>query len=334
MDTETESFRNQTKVINNNVSILSSQKDFEEHMGKINDSIENPTTINEEINYQKESFSKLKFQYLEQETKEKFLRSLFDNPPLSVDQGDINNLQEENTHSKQFLKGLKESMDIKMKDIHELSREVIQLNEEFEYKNNETNKILDEFQRIETKLNLVIDNQQDDTKEIIKSLIEISRDMNDKDLTKIMTNSDDKLVEIENRKAQSNKDFHLKTQLNENQQQHIQKLHEKLYLLRTNLQNVDRDEKPSDNQFFAQWVKEMNEIMINLNGLSQIQFQFDNRDDLKLVVNDYNIILNKKFHILNDNALKRFNEIVLKINSNDNKMENFLVLINLMLDER
>lgn len=332
MDKEASYYKKQLDEIDHDISILSSQKDFQSHMNKINETVENPILINDEINFQKENFSKLKFQYLEQETKEKFLRSLFDNPPISIQQEDINKLQEENVHSKQALKALKESMNNKMNDIHEISRVTVELNEEYQNKYNETNKMLDEVIRMEEKINSIIDNQQDETKEIIKSLIDLSSGMKEKDLTKIMISASNKSLQDYTTAPQSGNELHLKNQLNENQQQHLQKLQEKLTALKFNLLNVEDNKEPNDNQFYAQWVKEMNEILISLNGLSYIKFEFVDNTNLKLIVNNHNVLLNKNFDILNKNELSQFQYLIDNINSNENKMKNFLLLVNGLLE--
>ncbi|CUM45879.1 uncharacterized protein AC631_03676 [Debaryomyces fabryi] len=332
MEKEAIFFRKQLDELDNDVSILSAQNDFQSHMSKINENIENPTSINDEINFQKENFSKLKFQYLEQETKEKFLRSLFDNPPKSIQQEDINRLQEENVHSKRALKALKESMNNKMKDIHEISRETVELNKEYQQKCDETIKMLEEVQRMEEKINSIIDNQKDETKEIIKSLIEISTGLKEKDLTNIMTSANDKLLQdYITTPAQASNELHLKTQLNENQQQHLQKLQEKLTTLKSKLLNIEHNKEPNDNQFYAQWVKEMNEILISLNDLSHIRFEFVDNTDLKLVINNHIILLNKDFNILNTADLND-QYLIRKINTNEDKMKNFLLLINGLLE--
>lgn len=332
MDKEASYYKKQLDEIDHDISILSSQKDFQSHMNKINETVENPILINDEINFQKENFSKLKFQYLEQETKEKFLRSLFDNPPISIQQEDINKLQEENVHSKQALKALKESMNNKMNDIHEISRVTVELNEEYQNKYNETNKMLDEVIRMEEKINSIIDNQQDETKEIIKSLIDLSSGMKEKDLTKIMISASNKSLQDYTTAPQSGNELHLKNQLNENQQQHLQKLQEKLTALKFNLLNIEDNKEPNDNQFYAQWVKEMNEILISLNGLSYIKFEFVDNTNLKLIVNNHNVLLNKNFDILNKNELSQFQYLIDNINSNENKMKNFLLLVNGLLE--
>lgn len=332
MDKEATYFKKLLDELDNDVSILSAQKDFQSHMNKINETVENPILINDEINFQKENFSKLKFQYLEQETKEKFLRSLFDNPPISIQQVDINKLQEENIHSKQALRELKESMNSKMNDIHEISRETVELNEEYQHKYNETSKMLDEVERMEEKINSIIDNQQDEAKEIIKSLIDLSSGMKEKDLTNLMARANNNSLQDYITAPQSSNELHLKKQLNENQQQHLQKLQEKLTALKFKLLNVEDNKEPNDNQFYAQWVKEMNEILISLNDLSYIKFEFVNNTDLKLTVNNHRVLLNKNFDILNTNELNQFQHLINNINSNKDKMKNFLLLINGLLE--
>ena len=126
--------------------------------------------------------------------------------------------------------------------------------------------------------------------------------------------------------------MHLKNQLNENQQQHLQKLQEKLTALKFNLLNAEDNKEPNDNQFYAQWVKEMNEILIGLNDLSYIKFEFVDNTDLKLIVNNHNVVLNKSFDILNTNELSQFQYLIKNINSNENKMKNFLLLVNGLLE--
>lgn len=331
MNSEPVSFRGQFDELDNDISIHNSQQDFLSHISKINESIKIPTLINDEISYQKESFSKLKFQYLEQETKEKYLRSLFDSPPLSVDQEDINNMKNENINSKQKLKALKVTMEKKMNDIQELSRETVQLNEEYQDKYSETNKTLAQLDNMEEKINSIIDNQREETKQIIKCLIDLSSNTNDKDLTKIMENVNNKTLQVDSGLQVAN-ELHLKKQLSDNQQQSLQKLQEKLVTLKSSLLSIKSNEEPNENQIFAQWVKEMNEFLINLNSLSYIRFEFDDSSDLKIFVGHNKIILDKNFTILNVNELSKFENIVRKINSNESKMQNFLILVNDLLE--
>ncbi|ODV97979.1 hypothetical protein PACTADRAFT_78397 [Pachysolen tannophilus NRRL Y-2460] len=77
----------------------------------INEDLENksynPRLVDELIKSKKELYSKLKFQYLEQETKEKFLRLLIDNKPAYVEENDLKMIQDENFKLKQDLKAKK-----------------------------------------------------------------------------------------------------------------------------------------------------------------------------------------------------------------------------------
>lgn len=71
----------------------------------------NPQAFEADLKHFKELFSKLKFSYLEQETKEKFLRAILDDPPLVIEASYIEWLQNQNELSKKALKDGKTYVD-------------------------------------------------------------------------------------------------------------------------------------------------------------------------------------------------------------------------------
>ncbi|KAI8135769.1 hypothetical protein DUD61_000564 [Geotrichum candidum] len=66
-----------------------------------------PTQIDRAITHQHEQFKNLKLAYLEQETKEKFVRAVVGDPPLVVEASDIAEVETSNAAKKQQLRALK-----------------------------------------------------------------------------------------------------------------------------------------------------------------------------------------------------------------------------------
>lgn len=66
-----------------------------------------PQLIDRDIDFQRENFHNLKLAYLEQETKEKFVRAVVSDPPLVVEQADIAALESENAAKKHRLQDQK-----------------------------------------------------------------------------------------------------------------------------------------------------------------------------------------------------------------------------------
>ncbi|KAL1915548.1 uncharacterized protein VTP21DRAFT_6672 [Calcarisporiella thermophila] len=81
-----------------------------------------PKSIDTDLRYFKEHFSKLKFNYLEQETKEKFLRAILEpEPPLVIEPSDNKELEERNKEQKQLLKNSKLHSEALRKSISEVA---------------------------------------------------------------------------------------------------------------------------------------------------------------------------------------------------------------------
>ena len=71
-----------------------------------------------------ELFSKLRFSYLEQVTKEKFLRAIVGEPPLIVDHQENIELETELAEVKAILKAQKEDVANMVKELDERGREL------------------------------------------------------------------------------------------------------------------------------------------------------------------------------------------------------------------
>ncbi|QKX63880.1 uncharacterized protein TRUGW13939_11052 [Talaromyces rugulosus] len=87
---------------------------------------ENPTpaSLEADLTHYKELFSKLRFSYLEQVTKEKFLRAIVGDPPLVVGHNENVELETNLAEVKQELKNRKEEVRLMVEDMEKVVREL------------------------------------------------------------------------------------------------------------------------------------------------------------------------------------------------------------------
>lgn len=83
-----------------------------------------PRVLKTDLQHYRDLFSKLRFSYVEQVTKEKFLRAVTAEPPELVDQGENIRLIEENKQSKQRLGEKKEELHGMLSDLEAQGREL------------------------------------------------------------------------------------------------------------------------------------------------------------------------------------------------------------------
>ncbi|OJD17523.1 hypothetical protein AJ78_02392 [Emergomyces pasteurianus Ep9510] len=88
------------------------------------DAFDNPTpmSLEEDLTHYKELFSKLRFSYLEQVTKEKFLRAIVGDPPLVVGHHENVELQAELAKVKEELRRRKEDVRLMVEEMEKMAR--------------------------------------------------------------------------------------------------------------------------------------------------------------------------------------------------------------------
>ncbi|KAJ5475427.1 hypothetical protein N7539_007714 [Penicillium diatomitis] len=92
-----------------------------------------PASLESDLTHYKELFSKLRFSYLEQVTKEKFLRAIVGDPPLVVGHNENVELESQLAEVKAELKSRKEEARLMIEEMETMSRELAR-----RYKNVET----------------------------------------------------------------------------------------------------------------------------------------------------------------------------------------------------
>lgn len=92
------------------------------------DAFENatPASLEADLIHYKELFSKLRFSYVEQVTKEKFLRAITDNPPLFVEQSENTALEAQLGEAKAALKAQKAKVAALIAQLEARGRELSQ----------------------------------------------------------------------------------------------------------------------------------------------------------------------------------------------------------------
>ena len=83
-----------------------------------------PTSLSNDLSHYNDLFKKLRFSYLEQVTKEKFLRSIVGDPPLLVSHADNARLEEELVRQKAELKGRKDEVKEFIEQMGKMARKL------------------------------------------------------------------------------------------------------------------------------------------------------------------------------------------------------------------
>lgn len=124
--------QDQPDLANDEVSLNVASSVFAAAMESSTLRLSDPNTIKDELSYLKEFFSKLKFQYLEQETRDRFLRLLLLENNGEIQQEDVDALVAANAELKRELKLLKLEMVDLVKTSEGIAEEVIAQNRTFE----------------------------------------------------------------------------------------------------------------------------------------------------------------------------------------------------------
>lgn len=287
---------------NSEFSISIAQQEFENS----NIRLVNPLRINDEVVYQKDIFSKLKFIYLEQETRDKFLRKISELTVDSIDKNDIKNIEQESMERKATFKKLKGELYGEVDRVEQLTNEVVSLYQELETKLQLTDKVIDEISGLEKEIDAIIGEEaaSDDHNQLMKCMLETeSREKNNFDELLAKNEQElsvqytylNKLVEESNEKRK----------LDQSQRQLIENLETKISELNLVLagffKSVDTDQG-DEIQIFGKWCKEMNEIILKFTDLQDIQLKLDHKNDFQLSVISHgptvSLVFNKNFEVL------------------------------------
>ena len=274
-----------------NYSILTSDQDFHNANIKLN----NPKLIKDELLHYQNIFSKLKFLYLEQETRDIFLREIseinYKLPPKEsnfINEIEFESFNQETQISKQRLKKNKQKMYNKISQLELITNDTDLLYTNYSNRSRQIQQLLnDEINSLELKINdeLMMQNDNQTIMEYMMdsrpsssvsemiSLLQNNENhnhnhnnqdqVNDNDILK--KNAIDKLHEINN-------DINEITKQYENNLYQIEIITKKLNDLNDILKNLKpREYKDDKLQKYTKWSTEMNEILTKLSIINKVE---------------------------------------------------------------
>lgn len=298
-------------MIDTDISINNSKQEFS------NIGIENPKLINEEISHQKQKFSKLKFQYLEQETRDKFLRIILNNS-LTITKDDIDRIVQENEQVKSKLKGLKNETTSKQEEISTLTGEINELNQEFELENDNYNNAMKQIQQMESEIkDIGVDN------ELVENI-----DFNKFDnLDSYITKEQQELHHETRKLDELQETIDLTTKLNDNKVSLIHQLNEKLLQIK-----LIKPSAPVENNSYnnlGKWYNEVNRLLMTLVQQDTLKFNIIINEKFIIQINDVELALNRQNLFIEESQKNPvINEAISHYNHSNNKSD---ILGNLLL---
>lgn len=148
----------QARIDNLHNDILLSQAEsiFKATVDSSSSSFNDPRGIQEELTYFKEFCSKLKFQYLEQETRDKFLRLLLTEGNPNVPAEELDRIVQENVELKLILKQRKTEMESVLEKSEAMAEEVIALSESYTSRRKEVEETLAGVADLQNDLDLLL----------------------------------------------------------------------------------------------------------------------------------------------------------------------------------
>lgn len=112
----------------------------------------NPNLLQQEIQKHVEQFENMKVTYLEQETKEKFLRSIISDPPVLIEQSNVEEIEQENKQKKQKLKHQKAQVDEIQSQLESLSKQLCSDYDDLKAKSQEAVEMTEEMEIMQREI--------------------------------------------------------------------------------------------------------------------------------------------------------------------------------------
>lgn len=118
------------------------------------DPYENPTpaSLEADLTHYKELFSKLRFSYLEQVTKEKFLRAIVGDPPLVVGHSENVELEAQLAEAKAELQKRKEEVRVMVEEMEKMGRELARRYKNIQLQTTQLSTLPDEISNLEATI--------------------------------------------------------------------------------------------------------------------------------------------------------------------------------------
>ncbi|KAL1959644.1 hypothetical protein VTO42DRAFT_1679 [Malbranchea cinnamomea] len=118
------------------------------------DTFDNPTpaSLEADLTHYKELFSKLRFSYVEQVTKEKFLRAIVGDPPLVVGHNENVELEAQLAQVKEELRGRKEEVRKMIEELGKMGRELARRYEKIQLQTKQLSELPESIENLESTI--------------------------------------------------------------------------------------------------------------------------------------------------------------------------------------
>lgn len=145
-----------------NISLLRAENVFKESLSGSTINISDPTLIQDQLSTLQDVSSKLKFQYLEQETRDKFLRHILLDHEQQISQADVASLASRNLVAKAGLKEIKQNLQQLLRESESTCDDVIALNSKCEQKQDEIDAAMADVANLQEQLDLLMNDPKND----------------------------------------------------------------------------------------------------------------------------------------------------------------------------
>lgn len=248
--------------INPNISINNSKEEF------LKSGLNNPKTITEDISKQTNQFESLKFQYLEQEARDKFLRVLLNNDPITIKHEELNKTQIETQQTIQQETMLTLEMNEKQSQVDEMTKELLDLNDKFNEKYQRNMELLKKMEHLEKEIDFM---------DVDKYLLDEVELDNFTSLEDYIRTQNEKVYDGKALLRQLDDDIKYKNQKFAEQSDIISELNQVLNdLLLSNNHSIK-----SENNNIGKWINEINKI---LSKFTTVKFDIVINEVIEIIV--------------------------------------------------
>ncbi|SGZ50743.1 CIC11C00000002403 [Sungouiella intermedia] len=151
-----DSYQARIEDLNSDILLSQAENIFRTTIDSSSSNLSDPRGIGEELAYLKEFCSKLKFQYLEQETRDKFLRLLLIEDNHNVSDEELDRIVKENVELKQALKQLKSEMENVLESSESTAEDVVKLSQAYQSRRTEVDQALADVENLQNELDSLL----------------------------------------------------------------------------------------------------------------------------------------------------------------------------------
>lgn len=286
----------QTEAINEN-SLASARSIYDSTIENTTSRLSNPNGIKDELAYLKEFSSKLKFQYLEQETRDKFLRLLLIENELNINREDIDTLVTQNAELKQALKDLKREMETVIQSSDTVANDVISLNKAFIARKTDVDETLVGLENLQNELDHLLNSAENENYRTLFNLKKLI-DLEDIGLNEAINIADNALEqdsitlkELEHKLEKAETENNRKIRLIETLNANLERLRA---LSREEASKTHDKDEPE--QVYAQWLRGLNALLQEFIP-EEIEINAEKNDTHTLSLKNSKVTLDKQFNI-------------------------------------